>query len=100
MSRLRLSWAWLTDYRARLRFRCENIDCAEPSIIDICFASLWMAASGGAEYPKNIMDFLAPMRLTINAAYRVNVGNPRNTHHSTDRESFIVSETTAQKVNH
>ena len=36
MSRLRLSWDWLTDYRSRLRFRCGSTDFAEPSIIDIC----------------------------------------------------------------
>ena len=35
MSRLRLSWDWLTDYRVRLRFRCGSTDFAEPSVIDI-----------------------------------------------------------------
>lgn len=79
MSRLRLSWDWLTDYRVRLRFRCGSADFAEPSIIDIRVYITLDGSFWRRGVPEKRRGRLGTDAISRSRAYRVKIGNQRDT---------------------
>jgi hypothetical protein len=74
MSRLRLSWDWPTDYRSRLRFRCESTDFPEPGIID---TRVYITSDGSfwrRGVPEKHRGLLGIDAIGHSRAYRVRVG--------------------------